>query len=112
MRLEGARIAGAGGKALPSLQRPGVAGGFSVAVGKCGEARQLHRGVVALEGAKQFGSRSGGTGVDNGKSVAPRGPMRGEAVGGGRAEAETPKPLSELGSAEALVWQRGGLVLE
>ena len=38
--------------------------------------------------------------------------MRGEAVGGGRAEAENPKPLSELGSAEALVWQRGGLVLE
>ena len=67
---------------------------------------------VALERAKQSGGRSGGTDVDNGQGVAPRGPMRGKAVGGGRAEAQTPKPLSELGSAEALVWQRGGLVLE
>ena len=60
---------------------------------------------VGLEGAKQSGSHSGGTGVDNRQGVAPRGPMRGEAAGGGRAEAQTPKPLSELGSAKALVWQ-------
>ena len=61
--------------------------------------------AVALEGAEQSGGRSGGTGVDNGQGVAPRGPMCGKVVGGGRAEAQTPKPLGELGSAKALVWQ-------
>ena len=36
VRLEGARFAGPGGKALPSLEKPGVAGGFSVSVGRRG----------------------------------------------------------------------------
>ena len=51
---------------------------------------------VALEGAKQSGGRSEGTGVDNGQGVAPRGPMRGKALGGSRAQAQTPKPLGEV----------------
>ena len=38
--------------------------------------------------------------------------MRGKAIGGGRAEAKTSEPLRELGSAEAVIRQRGGFVLK
>ena len=45
-------------------------------------------GAVAAKGTKQPVRRSWGTGMDDGQGVAPRGPMRGKAIGGGRAEAK------------------------
>ena len=50
--------------------------------------------------------------MTDGQGVAPRCPMRGKAIGGGRAEAKTSEPLRELGSAEAVIRQRGGFVLK
>ena len=76
--------------------------------GGCGRGE----GAVAAEGTKQPVRRCWGTGMDDGQGVAPRGPMRGKAIGGGRAEAKTPKPLRELGSAEAVIRQGGGFVLK
>ena len=44
--------------------------------------------AVAAKGTKQPVRRSWGTGMDDGQGVAPRGPMRSKAIGGGRAEAK------------------------
>ena len=116
VRLRGARIAGAGSKALPALERPRITGGFSIiAFQECHSQERLRKdggcgrgeGAVAAEGTKQPVRRSWGTGMDDGQGVAPRGPMRGKAIGGGRAEAKTPEPLRELGSAEAVIRRRG-----
>ena len=108
VRLRGARIAGAGSKALPALERPRITGGFSDAMGRgrgssagaygcpvrsvTAESAQMRlrkdggcgrgEGAVAAEGTKQPVRRSWGTGMDDGQGVAPRGPMRGKALGG------------------------------
>ena len=117
MRLVGTRVTGAGSKSLPSLEGPGLTGGVSAALGKGRSGRAGANGCPVRSFAAERsqvrlredgGSGTGEDSIASGRrrqGVAPRGPMRGEAVGGGSAEAKTPKPLREPGGAQAVGWQ-------
>ena len=132
MRLVRALIACTGSRTLPAPERPRVVisvwcrgrGGTGAndcpvrclvpkvtqvcsGLGCRGRGRQ---GSVALQGGAETGGCSGSSGLDHGHRVAPRGPVRCEAVGRSGAETEPSEPLGKPGSVEA-PGRQGGVPL-